>query len=179
MSGTTRDPRPIDELWPALRRRLPLVSLLAAPTAVQHLSGVDDALWIKRDDLSAAAYGGNKVRTLEVLFGDARARGATHIYASGAYGSNHAVATLLHAERAGLSAGALLFEQPPSGSALDNLRVILARACDARPTSFAMLPWLAYRLRREHRARAEKAYVMAPGGASMINPVGTPWGSSW
>ena len=79
-------------------------------------SSASDA-YVKREDESAEVYGGNKVRTLEFLFGEALARGARRIYSTGAFGSNHAAATVLHAPRVGLESGALLFPQPPSRTA--------------------------------------------------------------
>lgn len=50
--------------------------------------------FIKRDDVSSPIYGGNKVRTLEALFGRARAAGVRRIYSTGAFGSNHALAAV-------------------------------------------------------------------------------------
>jgi L-cysteate sulfo-lyase len=47
-------------------------------------------LWIKRDDCTGLATGGNKTRKLEYLMGDARARGADTIVTFGAVQSNHA-----------------------------------------------------------------------------------------
>jgi D-cysteine desulfhydrase len=108
---------------------LPWAMLGEFPTPITQLpsgatmpSGVG---FVKRDDLSSNVYGGNKVRTLEVLFGDALERQSRAVFATGAYGSNHAVATALHAQRVGLSARAILFPQPISWAALENLRVTL------------------------------------------------------
>ena len=101
------DGRALLELFPRLRR--PWVSFGSFPTPVQHVTG---DVWVKRDDLSSPIYGGNKVRTLEALFGVARSRGKDRIYATGAYGSNHAAATVLHAPRVGLAPGVILFPQP-------------------------------------------------------------------
>src|SRR5581483_6446701 len=81
-------------------------------------------LWQKRDDRTSPIYGGNKVRTLEPLFGDALASGATRVYATGAYGSNHAAAMMMHAPRVGLATGVILYPQPASASARDNLALV-------------------------------------------------------
>src|ERR1700759_4250911 len=90
--------------WPALATRLDAVALGDFSSPVERLDALEPELragplYVKRDDVSAAAYGGNKVRTLEVLFGRAKAAGAREIIATGAFGSNHAVATVLHAPR--------------------------------------------------------------------------------
>ncbi|HEV8551234.1 MAG TPA: pyridoxal-phosphate dependent enzyme, partial [Polyangiaceae bacterium] len=124
-------------------------------------------LYVKRDDLSASVYGGNKVRTLEVLFGRARARGVREIVATGAFGSNHAVATVLHAPRAGLSPGAVLFPQPPSFAALENLRVTLARAERLVVVPhWSLLPYGMWRALGAGRS------LMVPGGATPAGALG-------
>lgn len=163
---------PLLTLFPALKSRVQPVSLGDFPTAVARLEGIQaetshSALYIKRDDASASAYGGNKVRTLEVLFGLALAAGAREVVATGAYGSNHAAATVLHAGRAGLLASAILFPQPGSWAALENLRVTVARAhafSALRHWSFLPLSMLLHR-------RTDR-FIMAPGGATPEGALG-------
>ena len=151
---------------PGLAGRVPWVRLGDWPTPVEPLPGLGAALggelWIKREDRSSPVYGGNKVRTLEAMYGRATAAGATTMWATGAYGSNHAVATVLHAPAAGMQAGAILFPQPPSHPARDNLAALLsARPAVDRLPSIALLPLAMRRARRGGRA-----YVMTPGGAT-------------
>ncbi len=88
------------------------------PTRIDRVELGRGELYVKRDDLSSPVYGGNKVRTLETLFGEAKARGVTRIYSTGAFGSNHATAMVLHAPRVGLETGVILFPQPESAAAL-------------------------------------------------------------
>lgn len=171
MTSTSSD-RPLFDQWPALRGRLPWVELGELPTPVQSLdpvlraAGLKGEHWVKRDDLTSPLYGGNKVRTLEVLFADARARGATHVYSTGAFGSNHAAATVLHAARAELAPGVVLFPQPQGETAAENLRVILGSGCAVRPLwHWSALPFGMFVTAREHARRSERAYVMEPGGA--------------
>jgi len=165
-------PSPLLEVWPALRGRFDPISLGNFPTPVERLHALEAEvggapLYVKRDDLSAEAYGGNKVRTLEVLFARARATGAREIIATGAFGSNHAVATALHARRAGLSPGAVLFPQPPSFAALENFRVTLARS----ERLFVMPHWSLLPLGM-WRAHGEGRSVMLPGGATPEGALG-------
>ena len=94
MSHTTQ--RPLLELWPKLRGKLPFAELAELPTPVTQLGELAcavgaqaDGWWEKRDDLTSKAYGGNKVRTLEVLLARAAAEGSETVYATGAYGSNN------------------------------------------------------------------------------------------
>jgi D-cysteine desulfhydrase len=126
-------------------------------------------VYVKRDDLSSPIYGGNKVRTLEVLFGDALQKGMTEVVASGAFGSNHAVATVLHGPRLGLRSGALLCPQPNSEAAWANLRVTaaLARPFVTLP-HWCWVPWTLHEFRRRHPC----ALVMPPGGASPLGALG-------
>jgi 1-aminocyclopropane-1-carboxylate deaminase len=59
-------------------------------------------LWIKRDDLTGLAGGGNKTRKLEYLVADALASGADTLVTVGAIQSNHTRQTAAAAARAGL-----------------------------------------------------------------------------
>ncbi len=146
---------------------VPWVRLGQWPTPVAPIAGHPD-LWVKREDLTASAYGGNKVRTLEAMFGRARAAGATRIWATGAFGSNHVVATVVHARAVGLEAGALLFPQPPGEPAYANASAIIAAAPRiVTIPSVALLP-----LAMAARRREPGAYVMPPGGATAEGALG-------
>ena len=52
-----------------------------------HLGGPQ--LWVKREDLTGLAFGGNKIRKLELLCGEARAQGADTLLITGAVQSNY------------------------------------------------------------------------------------------
>lgn len=163
---------PLHSVWPRLEGRVDAVSLGDFPTPVERLVALErehggGPLYVKRDDLSSRRYGGNKVRTLEVLFGAAKARGARRILATGAFGSNHAVATVLHAAAAGLEGGAILFPQPESWAALENLRVTLAHASPL----YVLRHWSALPLAMWRRATPDTV-VMAPGGATPYGALG-------
>ncbi len=168
--------RPLFEAWPILRGRVPWVALGDFPTAVEPLARAAEAigragapLFVKRDDASSPVYGGNKVRTLEALFGRAREAGARRVYSTGAFGSNHALATVLHAPRAGLEPGVLLFPQPESACALENLLAMLA----ARPSVRALPHWSFLPAGMAlTRLRERDAYVMVPGGATPEGALG-------
>lgn len=169
--NTTRD-RPIFAEFPALR--VPFVPLGIWPTPVEAFS---PRAYVKRDDLSSPLYGGNKVRTLEVLFGEALERGATHIVSTGAFGSNHGAATLIHAPRAGLIPELALFPQPVSTAAQANLRVLEGHARKDRGAPRIMPHWSALPLsmmaaRVHHRVRGHRPFVMVPGGATPRGALG-------
>ncbi len=158
--------------WPRLADRIDWVSLGRFPTPIQRLAAVEAELgtaplYVKRDDLSSPLYGGNKVRTLEALLGLARTQGATRVAAVGAYGSNHAVATVLHAANVGFGTRVMLFPQPLSVAALENLRVSLARANDPLTLEhWSSVPFAMWQARRAGH------FAMAPGGATPHGALG-------
>ncbi len=168
------DQRPLLSVWPVLERHVGFASIGDFPTPIEPLSRLVDAgesdwgdSFVKRDDLSSSAYGGNKVRTLEPLFGQARRDGKEWVFATGAYGSNHAVATVLHGARLGFRSGALLFPQPFSRAAELNLRVSLGKADEIIGLlHWSMLPHAAWQLARRQRRRGLPTLIMPPGGAS-------------
>ena len=107
---------PLFNAYPKLARRLPHVSLGSFPTPVEKLERVGNAvglnkLYIKRDDLSGAVYGGNKVRKLEFFLGDALRRNAKEVITFGFAGSNHALATAIYASQLGLGSTSMLLPQ--------------------------------------------------------------------
>lgn len=93
--------------------RFPRVKLCHTPTPLEKMGNLTKllggpTLWIKRDDCTGIATGGNKVRKLEFLMGEAVARGATHIVTQGAVQSNHVRQTAAVAAKLGLKCTAVL-----------------------------------------------------------------------
>lgn len=77
--------------------RMPRVALIDAPTPIQPLKRIEEVmgpalngvkLYVKRDDLMSLGGGGNKLRKLEYLMGDAAAKGCDIIIATGGIQSN-------------------------------------------------------------------------------------------
>ena len=66
---------------------------------------------VKHDEATSDVYGGNKVRKLEFLLRRALDRGAQRVATFGAVGSNHALATSIHAANAGLECTCFLGHQ--------------------------------------------------------------------
>lgn len=169
---------PLFELVPPIASRVARVALGNFPTPVEPLESVSRELaasaseaWVKRDDISSPIYGGNKVRTLELLLGEARALGCSRVLATGALGSNHALACALHAPQVGLAPGALLFPQPISRAAFLNLRALV----DTGASLHAIPHWsaLPFGMAWHRLAHAgERPYVMPPGGATPLGALG-------
>ena len=155
------------EHWPALRARVPWVSLGQLPTqivdgaAVLREAGLAGELWLKRDDASSAIYGGNKLRLLEYLLGEALQLGARHVYSTGARGSNFALATALLAPSAGLLPGAISFPQPMTLDGEHSHRVVVARARVVEIPHWSLLPVAVERVRRAAEQRGEVAFVLS------------------
>ncbi len=95
---------------------LPRVSLAALPTPVQELPRLSRAmgrtLWIKRDDLTGLAMGGNKTRKLELLCADALKHKADTLITCGAPQSNHCRQTAAAAAKLGLRCVLVLSGEP-------------------------------------------------------------------
>jgi D-cysteine desulfhydrase len=171
-AGSPSGTRPLFALFPRLEAHAGFSILGDFPTPIEPLQRLAPELpgvsqcYVKRDDCSSPLYGGNKVRTLEALFGQARREGRQWVAATGAYGSNHAVATVLHAARLGFRSAVLLFPQPTSPTARANLRVSLGRADQVLSVPhWSWLPFAAWSFARACRARGEPALIMPPGGA--------------
>lgn len=92
---------------------LPTVPLGHWPTPLEPLPRLTAELggpqiWIKRDDCSGLATGGNKTRKLEYLFADAQQHGADTIVSYGAVQSNHARQTAAACAKLGIECHLLL-----------------------------------------------------------------------
>ena len=93
--------------------RFPRVSLAHLPTPLEHLPRFSKHLggpeiWVKRDDCTGLATGGNKTRKLEWVMGDAVEQGADTIITVGAVQSNHVRQTAAAACKLGLQCEVLL-----------------------------------------------------------------------
>jgi D-cysteine desulfhydrase family pyridoxal phosphate-dependent enzyme len=93
---------------PSLTHAFARTQIAHLPTPLERLSRLEAALelttpvYIKRDDCTGMATGGNKVRQLEFYFGDALEKGATRILITGAVQSNFVRTAAGFAARLGL-----------------------------------------------------------------------------
>ncbi|MFN7619106.1 MAG: pyridoxal-phosphate dependent enzyme, partial [bacterium] len=92
--------------------RFPRIRLAHLPTPLEPLPRLSEALgveiWIKRDDCTGLASGGNKTPTLEYLMAEALAQKADVVLTQGATQSNHARQTAAIAAKLGLTCEILL-----------------------------------------------------------------------
>lgn len=124
-------------------------------------------LWVKNDGVTHERYGGNKVRKLEYLLGEARRRGARRILTMGAAGSHHVLATTLFAHERDLPVAAVLCPQAWSEHAEQTLRAALGFGLEAHPTrAMSTVPLALPRVAR----RGD--YIVAPGGSNVLGTLG-------
>src|SRR6185369_17116596 len=107
-------------------RMIPLTSrprarLCHLPTPIEYLERLSAHLggpriFIKRDDATGLAFGGNKARKLEFILGDARRAGADLLLTAAGVQSNHARQTAAAAARFGMSAELVLARMVPYSS---------------------------------------------------------------
>src|ERR1700687_5814394 len=96
-----------------LLARFPRVRFSHFPTPLEPLERLSALLdgpkiYIKRDDCTGLATGGNKTRKLEFLMADALEKGADTVITQGAVQSNHARQTAAAAAKLGLKCRILL-----------------------------------------------------------------------
>ncbi len=162
--------------------RFPRVRLFPAPTPLEPLPNLSKELggpeiWIKRDDCTVVATGGNKVRKLEWLAGEAQAQGATHIVTQGAVQSNHVRQTAAVARRLGMKCTALLEHRIETNDRdyLNSGNVLLDRLFDCaieyRPGGMDMNAE-AEAKGEALRAEGEKPYVIPGGGSNTVGALG-------
>ena len=88
-------------------RKFPKVSLGLFPTPVQRMDNITSMLgaeiYVKRDDMTGLALGGNKVRKLEYLLADAKEQGAEIVFTTGGAQSNHAMLTAAACRKMGMT----------------------------------------------------------------------------
>jgi L-cysteate sulfo-lyase len=156
-----------------LTDKLARVSIAHLPTPLEPLSRLTaqlggPELWIKRDDQTGLATGGNKARKLEFLVADALAQGADALITAGAAQSNHARQTAAAAAKFGLACTlALRGEEPPlvqGNLLLDQLLGAEVVWAGSRPLGETMA-----QVADELRAAGHHPYVVPYGGS---NPVG-------
>lgn len=165
--------------YPDLRNRLPYVALGQFPTPVSRLARLGERLGIehlytKNDGLSGSEFGGNKIRKLEFLLGDALRQGAAEVLTFGCAGSNHAMATAICARRVGLKSISMLLPQPNAHYVRRNLLMSHANGAELHlyPTLKSCEEGTAALLEQREQATGAKPYVIPAGGSAPLGVVG-------
>ena len=161
--------------------RFPRLELIGAPTPLEYLPRLSDHLgreiFIKRDDTTPLAMGGNKLRKLEFLAADALREGADTLITAGAIQSNHVRQTAAVAAKLGLHCVALL--ENPIGTRAENYlsngnRLLLdlfntqIEMCDVLTDPAAQLDEVGTRI----EAQGYRPYVIPVGGSNALGALG-------
>ena len=129
------------------------------------------ALWVKRDDLSAPVYGGNKIRKLEFLLADALQKNCGTVLTFGGLGSNHALATSIHCRQLGLECAAVLTPEPATEAVKRTLRYHLLLGTEIRVANrYADIRTVADMIIAERGA--DQVYEVPFGGSSWLGTTG-------
>jgi L-cysteate sulfo-lyase len=161
--------------------RFPRIRLAHLPTPLEPLPRLGEELgldlWIKRDDCTGLAGGGNKTRKLEFLLGAALEAGADTLVTQGAVQSNHVRQTAAAAAAHGLACEIILEERTGSQAPdyLGNGNVLLNTLFGARMRSVPGGSDMAIELERtadEVRGRGGAPYVIPGGGSNAIGALG-------
>ncbi len=155
---------------------LPRFSLTQLPTPLEKLERLSrelggPELFIKRDDLTGLALGGNKTRKLEFLVGQALAQGADTVVTLGAAQSNHCRQTAAAAAKAGLKCILILNGRKPdvpNGNLLLNELFGATEHWIERTQRAVKIK----SLDEELRAAGHKPYLVPVGGSNGVGAVG-------
>ena len=178
-------------IWEAkeLLAALPRRSLGFYPTHLHRLERLSQQLgvelYLKRDDLSGCnLFGGNKMRKLEFLLGEALAKGCDTVFTYGATQSNHAMQTAAACRQCGLNPVLWLVSvvEPDPGGLRANLLLdhIFGAKVQIVPLregeTEAQAEERSFQLGAEEAARLEAAghrcYDVPMGGASPVGSAG-------
>lgn len=159
-----------------LADRCPRVSIAQLPTPIEPLSRLSaklggPQLWIKRDDQTGLATGGNKARKLEFLVAEALAQDADTLITCGAAQSNHARQTAAAAAKFGLDCTLVLRGEEPQ-EARGNLLLDWLFGADVVWAGDQPIPERLEEVAEDVRARARRPYVIPLGGSNPIGAAG-------
>jgi D-cysteine desulfhydrase family pyridoxal phosphate-dependent enzyme len=135
----------------------------------KHLSGPD--LYIKRDDQTGLATGGNKTRKLEFLIAEALAQGADHVITSGAPQSNHCRQTAAAAARSGLGCTLVLRGKKPD-QVTGNFLLDELLGAHVYWTGDREAKDVIQEIEKQLKAMGHKPYIVPYGGSNVVGATG-------
>ena len=161
--------------------KLPRIVLGHWPTPLHELPRLSTTLggprlFVKRDDLTGLALGGNKCRKLEYVLADAQRRGIDTLITSGSSQSNHALQTAAAARKLGMEAYLVLVKgihvETQGNLLLQNILNSTVNILDVTDPGemFTTMPKKMNELADELRSQGRNPLVI-PAGAEV--PLGT------
>lgn len=152
------------------------VHIAHLPTAIEpllrlskHLGGPE--LFIKRDDQTGLATGGNKTRKLEFLVAEALAQGADHLITTGAPQSNHCRQTAAAAAHFGLGCTLILRGEAPD-LVTGNLLLDELLGAHIYWTGEREVKSLLQDVETQLKAMGRKPYIVPYGGSNVVGATG-------
>ena len=153
--------------------------LAHGPTPLESLDRLSDwlggpRLFVKRDDQTGLALGGNKARKLEHLCAEALAQGCDTLVTGGGPQSNHCRMTAAAANRLGLRCHLALAGTPPA-QPTGNLLLDHLLGAELHPTparEYYEIEASIEALADEVRAAGGRPYAIPVGGASVTGALG-------
>jgi D-cysteine desulfhydrase len=169
-----------------LLNRFARVRLMQGPTPIHRLTRLEEVLgerrrdvsiWAKRDDLMELGGGGNKLRKLEFLIGQATSEGCDTVIAIGGVQSNFARLAAAACARTGLACELVLAQMVPRDSEIyqGNGNVLLDQLFGARVHVLAKgddAGMFATRRASEIATSGGKAFVAVLGGSTPVGCLG-------
>ncbi len=156
--------------------RFPKENLLWGKTPVTRADNLSRELgvelYIKRDDLTGLALGGNKSRKLEYLIGDALARGVDTFITIGGVNSNHALQAAVAARKKGMKPALVLKGSDESKGNLLLDRMMTEEVHIHQVESSKELNGYMEKLAGELRDAGKNPYACPLGGSSPVGALG-------
>ncbi|MEU6724504.1 pyridoxal-phosphate dependent enzyme [Nonomuraea wenchangensis] len=148
---------------------VPATPLHPLPRLARRLGLGPEDLWVKRDDLTGLAGGGNKARKLAAIVADAVDKGCDHLVTGGGAQSNHARMTAAAANLAGMGCDLLLTPGDDSGNLLlDRVLGAGIHWLDGGPLPYAETEAAIEEHARALAARGRRPYAIPIGGSSPL-----------
>jgi D-cysteine desulfhydrase family pyridoxal phosphate-dependent enzyme len=159
-----------------LTDKLSRVSIAHLPTPLEPLPRLTaqlggPELWIKRDDQTGLATGGNKARKLEFLVADAQATGADALVTGGAAQSNHARQTAAAAAKFGFACTLVLRGEGPS-RVQGNLLLDRLLGAEVVWAGERLLAEAMAQVAEDLRSVGRRPYVVPYGGSNSVGASG-------
>jgi D-cysteine desulfhydrase family pyridoxal phosphate-dependent enzyme len=156
---------------------LPKITLAQLPTPLHEIPAFGKSLghkgkiYLKRDDLTGLAAGGNKTRKLEYLMADALNEQADTIITAGGLQSNHCLQTAAAAKKLGLDCHLVLSGEKPE-VCNGNLLLDLLAGAKIEYVKRAQRDRRMEDITAELRKKGKKPYIIPVGGSNAVGAVG-------
>lgn len=165
---------PLLSRFPSLAQKIAYTPLGLLPTPLEKQPTLAktlqlETLLVKRDDASGKLFGGNKVRKLEFLLGQATAEQANHVVTWGQPGSSHIAATAIYCHKLGLPCTCMYLPIPNQPQNERNAQLTKEYAAiEESYRGFGAREQALYKKNKIHVEQTGKAMYFVPEGASDV-----------